>query len=132
MRCIIAGSRDIRDEQLVWSIIELCPFVDEIAIVLSGGQKSTDDKTGQNFGVDYFAERWADKKWLACERYPADWKRHGRAAGPIRNGVMAKNADSLIAIPCGESRGTRDMIRQATAAGLRVWVHEYYLKRLSD
>src|SRR5690606_30354012 len=51
--------------------------------------------------------------------YPADWRRHGRAAGPIRNQEMADaGADLCIAFPGG--RGTADMVRRARAAGIPV------------
>lgn len=51
---------------------------------------------------------------------PADWKKHGKAAGPIRNQSMLTEhkPDLVIAFPLGESKGTRDMIRKAKAAGI--------------
>src|SRR5690606_11824331 len=46
------------------------------------------------------------------EAHPADWQRHGRAAGPIRNQQMVDSgADLVIAFPGG--RGTADLIRRA-------------------
>ena len=53
---------------------------------------------------------------------PADWDRHGRRAGHIRNGVMVRRAQitggSLVAVWDGTSRGTAGAI--AAAARRRV------------
>lgn len=61
------------------------------------------------------------------QRFSADWEKHGKAAGPIRNRDMLKSgADLVIAFRMdGESRGTDDMIAIAVAAGVPVVViHE--------
>jgi len=55
--------------------------------------------------------------------FVADWKKHGRAAGPIRNREMVRLAAHLgvaacIAFPGGA--GTEDCTKQAVAAGLLV------------
>jgi hypothetical protein len=124
LRCIIAGSRHATNRALVFRIIDQCPFRDEIAIVVSGKQRTWDEATRQWHGVDYFGEQWAEENGKPVRRYPADWRTYGKKAGPVRNQKMAENADALIAMPMGESRGTRDMIRRAKAQGLRVWVYE--------
>lgn len=54
------------------------------------------------------------------KRFPADWKSHGRAAGPIRNEPMAEYADGVALFPGG--RGTASMKREAAKRGLRVFV----------
>lgn len=57
--------------------------------------------------------------------FPADWDKHGRAAGPIRNSEMGKFADKLIAFWDGESRGTKHMIDYMTKLGKPVKVILY-------
>ena len=58
---------------------------------------------------------------VSVERHPADWDRHGKGAGPIRNRAMAKSgADRCLAFWDGESRGTLDMITVATKHGIPV------------
>lgn len=69
------------------------------------------------------ADMLCDQHWRAAggivEPHPADWARHGRAAGPIRNQQMAQSGlDLLIAFPGG--RGTADMTRRCAAAGIPV------------
>lgn len=67
----------------------------------------------------------------AIEAFPADWDRHGRAAGPRRNTEMLERVISLRAKgwdvrvlafhdDLQASRGTRDMVSQALAAELHV------------
>ena len=54
--------------------------------------------------------------------FPADWDKHGKAAGPIRNAQMLKEGkpDICLAFPLPGSIGTWDMIRKANAAGIEV------------
>lgn len=110
MRTIIAGSRDLNSYDLVRRAVEECGWTP--TVVLSGTAR----------GVDRMGERWARFRDVPVERYPADWKLHGRGAGAIRNAEMAKHADALIAIWDGTSRGTLHMIRTAERMGLRVHV----------
>jgi hypothetical protein len=36
-------------------------------------------------GVDALGEQWAERHGIPVTRFPADWKRYGRRAGPTRN-----------------------------------------------
>lgn len=81
--------------------------------------------SGHATGADALGERYAQERGLECEQYPADWKTHGRAAGPIRNAQMAEVADALIAFWDGQSRGTANMINLAKSKGLKVAVVRY-------
>jgi hypothetical protein len=110
MRTIIAGGRNIHDYQLVLSAVAESSI--PISVVVSGGAQ----------GVDYLGERYAREEGYPLDVYPADWNKHGRAAGPIRNAEMAENADALIAIWDGQSRGTKNMIEIARKRGLTVYV----------
>lgn len=70
-------------------------------------------------GADRIAREWCICRKVECRGYAADWKRHGRAAGPIRNQRMLDDGkpDLVIAFPGG--RGTADMVRRAIATGIR-------------
>lgn len=57
--------------------------------------------------------------------FPADWNKHGKAAGPILNAEMAEVADALIAFWDGKSRGTANMIQLAKDKGLKVAIVYY-------
>ena len=108
MRTIIAGSRNIFDYDLLLNAIDNCGW--EITEVVSG--------TAQ--GVDKLGEQWARKNNIKLRRFPANWNKHGRAAGPIRNKEMASYAEALIALWDGNSRGTERMIKEAERCGLKV------------
>jgi hypothetical protein len=69
--------------------------------------------------------------WAACmartgrEPHPADWTWLGRRAGPIRNAAMvSKGAGLCIAVHrfLMNSKGTKDCVRQALAAGIPTWL----------
>ncbi len=84
----------------------------EIATVISGVAR----------GADTAAILWAEGRGIPVERYPADWEKYGKKAGPIRNQQMADVADALIALWDGKSRGTRDMIeRMANKPTIIYW-----------
>jgi hypothetical protein len=52
--------------------------------------------------------------------YRANWKAHGKAAGPIRNQRMLDEAKPELVIAFPGGRGTADMVRRAEAAGVPV------------
>jgi hypothetical protein len=67
-----------------------------------------------------FRDSW-DRKWVAIEAYPADWKGNGRAAGPIRNQEMLDSGvDYVVGFhnDIENSRGTKDMLRRCAKAGV--------------
>ena len=113
MKVIIAGSRQIDDEELVHSIIEQTGL--QITEVVSGNAK----------GVDTFGQHYAQKHGVAIVRFAPEWKRYKKAAGPIRNRQMAEYADALIAIPDKNSKGTWDMIKKMKKLGKKVFVYTF-------
>ncbi len=113
MRVIIAGSRETSD-----ALAEVAAAMVDAGLALS----ATEILSGCSGNVDKAGEHWAEQRGVPVTPYQAHWKLHGKAAGPIRNEAMARNADALIAIWDGRSRGTGDMIAQAIRRGLPVWV----------
>lgn len=71
-------------------------------------------------GADECAWRWACKHFVPDRAFPADWERHGRAAGPIRNRKMLEEGKPHLVIAFPGGRGTHDMVQQAKTAGLPV------------
>jgi hypothetical protein len=112
MKVIIAGSRSITQMQHVIDAIDASGWRDHIREVVSGNAR----------GVDRLGEIWAVQHGLPFRAFPADWDKHGKAAGMIRNRTMAEYADGLIAIWNGDSRGTRNMVTLARAQSLEVFV----------
>jgi len=76
--------------------------------------------SGNAPGADRLAEAWAAKRGVAVQTFPANWKSHGRAAGPKRNAEMLKigKPDLIIAFPGGT--GTAHMVTIARQAGIDV------------
>lgn len=112
MKIIIAGSRTITDYNAVLQAICNSPSSFAITEVVSGVAA----------GPDRLGEQFAEEAQLPIKRFPADWQKHGRGAGYIRNTEMARYADGLIAVWDGKSNGTRHMIRTMEALGKLVHV----------
>lgn len=75
-------------------------------------------------GADSAAGGIATGLGLVERCYFADWKKHGKKAGPLRNQEMIDDGkpDMVIAFWDAMSRGTLDMITRAKRAGLPVEV----------
>ncbi len=71
-------------------------------------------------GADSAAVDFATVNFCKLEEYPADWKRHGRSAGYIRNKQMLVEGkpDLVVAFPGG--KGTAMMVELANGAGIKV------------
>jgi hypothetical protein len=111
VKTIIAGSRDIEDYGWVCAAVEESGFT--VTEVVSGGAH----------GVDHQGERWGHYRDIPVKVFPADWKKYGKGAGPVRNRQMADYAEALIAVWDGASKGTENMIREAKARDLKVFVY---------
>jgi len=112
MRVIIAGSRKIRDFQVVSDAIKESGF--EITEVVSGCA----------IGVDTNGEIWASLNKIPVKKFRAEWDLYGKKAGVIRNTMMAQYAEALIAVWDGKSHGTKHMIDYAREIGLKVFLKE--------
>ncbi len=111
----VAGPRDYNNWHSVMTHMDLMyPDGDGIRRVITGGAT----------GVDRLAERWANSHGLDVVKYYPDWTQHGRAAGPLRNRAMARDADHVVAFWDWKSRGTLSMINEAlkndTITSLRI------------
>lgn len=115
MKLIIAGSRSTPHPDAVKQVKNameaIRPYVPAITCILQGGAR----------GIDAAAKGYLGNKYTV-KTYPALWHKHGRSAGPIRNGEMAKEADCLLAIWDGVSRGTGNMVRWMIAEGKPVFI----------
>jgi hypothetical protein len=70
---------------------------------------------------DEIADLWAFNKDRSARSFHADWDRHGKKAGFIRNSKMIDEKPALVLAGWnGTSNGTLDTIRKATKAGIPV------------
>lgn len=113
MKTIIAGSRDA---QLSMS--------DLFSIIEKAGFPITEVVSGNSGNIDKLGEQWAKGVKLPITQFNAAWQAYGSSAGPRRNRQMADYAEALIAIWDGKSRGTLNMIKEATKRKLTVYVHQ--------
>lgn len=112
LRVLICGSRDWTDYERIYAILEgIAPYV---ACVIEGEAR----------GADSLARRAAESLGIPVLKFPADWNKHGRAAGPIRNQQMLDEGkpNRVLAFQLHNSSGTTDMIRRAKKAGIFVEV----------
>lgn len=130
MKVIIAGSRTVNDYKLVCKAISLSGFADQITEVVSGGANGV-DKCGEiyakshNLDCKVFPVRWEDLTVAgAVIRKRKDGREYNLLAGYNRNKEMANYADALIAISKDGSKGTANMIEEATQRGLKVYIYE--------
>lgn len=72
-------------------------------------------------GGDRFAEKIAKDKQIPIKIYYAQWDKHGKAAGFIRNSDIAKDANILIALVSGNRKGgTEDTIKKVEKMGKEI------------
>lgn len=112
MRILVTGSRDWPDPATVETAIE--SYLDDAGaldvVIVHGGCPT---------GADAFADAYARRMGWTVEVHPADWARYGKGAGPVRNQEMVDaGAAVCLAFVMPDSRGTRDCMGRATAAGI--------------
>lgn len=108
-RVLVTGSRTFTDTTVIRDALA-AQWGDGTAVLVTGA-------------CPRGADRLAEQCWTAwggrVERHPADWSRHGRAAGFRRNTHMvAAGADVCLAFLHGPSRGTRHTAELATRSGI--------------
>ena len=108
MRVLFCGSRYFNDRELMVREFDRLPSAD--LVVIHGVAWN---------GADKLADTIALERGLHVEGYPADWKTHGKAAGPMRNQRMLDEGhpDLVLAFPLQGSKGTWDMVNRARKAG---------------
>lgn len=116
MKIAVVGNRATSRTPLAWKntvrstvfeVVKALARRDTNIVIVSGGAP----------GVDTWAEEAADLYGLAKSIHPAKWDELGRAAGPIRNALIVQEADRMIAVWDGVSRGTQSSVTLMQAAG---------------
>lgn len=108
--CVIAGSRDITDYEIVKKAVAESGF--EFNEVVSGLAD----------GVDSLGEQYAKDHGLDINGAPADWDTHGKKAGILRNIEMGDYAKKAIVIIKNNSRGSTHMAEYMTKLGKPVHI----------
>lgn len=104
MKIVVAGSRTIQDEARIRSRIHT--ILNEMKI------EATEIVSGKAVGPDLIGETYAVMFSIPIKEMPANWNKHGKAAGPMRNRQMAEYADMAIVFWDGMSAGSKNMIEE--------------------
>ena len=102
-RLVVAGSRDFNDYTLLSAELDK----------LLAGKTNITIVSGTARGADRLGERYAAEHNLRIERFPAEWEKYHKGAGPIRNMKMVQSADAVIVFWDNESSGTKNIIECA-------------------
>jgi hypothetical protein len=117
-RILITGSREWQDEALLRDALDT-------AWGALGGDPETVVVSGGAWGADEMCQTWAAIHGLQVERHPAEWSKHGKRAGFVRNAEMvALGADLCVAFIYGGSNGATMTANLAEKAGIPTWRYE--------
>ena len=97
MKLLIAGSRGILD-------FDLSPYVSEkVDLIISGGAD----------GIDSVAEKYADEHNIPKQIFLPEYVKYGKAAPIVRNRQMVDEADEVLVVWDGRSKGSLSTINYA-------------------
>ena len=117
-RVAVVGGREFTDKDYMFHALDV--FRDKYGIghIVSGGAK----------GADTLAESYAKSRCIPYTVYPADWDKNGKIAGYMRNELIVKDSEIVLAFPTKNSKGTWDTIARAEKYEIRVFVLDKYCK----
>lgn len=120
VRVLVCGSREWRDMAFTTIVLAGIQRLHKPPYVLIHGDAR---------GADRCAAASARDLGWEVEAFPADWRGHGKAAGPIRNKLMLADGhpNVVIAFKDGfdwtlQRGGTENMVRLANEAGVLTYV----------
>lgn len=100
----IVGSREFKALHLVTALVR--EVVDHCSEIVTG------DASGVDAAVELAA---GGRRRSVLTVLRADWDKHGKRAGMMRNHKLVQSIDVLIAFWDGSSPGTKDVIARARA-----------------
>ena len=114
-RLAVVGSRNFDDFDLFVRIMDRLRLVKEIDAIITGGAR----------GVDSMAEHYAEVNEIPFVVHQADWDKHGKGAGYIRNQTIWDDSDMGLAIWDGESKGTEHSFKIAGKQEKQLLIFNY-------
>lgn len=118
LKLIVAGGRDFNDYGNVYQALQALAnglYKDYAISIVSGMAR----------GADALGYRFAIENQVQVYTFPADWDKHGKRAGFMRNTQMGVFADVLLAFWDGKSKGTKHMIDRMHALNKPVHIIRY-------
>lgn len=115
MRVLVTGDRNYKRMDIIER--ELKKFPSD-TIIIHGAAPGADTLTG------FIAERIGLKVINDGKGFPAEWKRYGKGAGPVRNQQMIDEGKSDLILAfhddIKDSKGTKNMINKGIKARKKV------------
>lgn len=120
-RILICGDRNWTDVKAIAKVMR--GFDPHTSILICGMAR----------GADRISYQLAKGTGWRVMEFPADWDKHGRAAGPIRNAEMLTVGKPELVIAFHDdldnSKGTANMVKIAKRAGVRVRLVRHKVQR---
>lgn len=114
MKVLVTGDRNWTDKGTIHSVLSKLQKLGYTELI-----------EGEARGADTIARNEALKLgYPIVSKYPAQWNRYGRGAGPIRNRQMLDEGKPDLVVwfhrNLAESKGTKDMVNYAISRGVHV------------
>lgn len=115
MRLVVTGDREWSDEITVAKVLTGMMQLGVTTLI-----------HGDCRGLDKMAGEWGELLGMKVEKFPAEWTKYGRAAGPLRNQQMINEGHPTIAVAfhndLKRSRGTKDMVTRLKKAKIKTFL----------
>jgi hypothetical protein len=110
MRVLVCGGRDYADARTLNEVLDALHRETPITRLIHGAAR----------GADLLAAAWAFSRNVPAGAFRAEWSKHGKSAGFIRNARMLRDGrpELVVAFPGG--KGTAHMVKLARDAGVAV------------
>jgi len=119
MRILICGDRNWDDYVAVRDTLKVFKETLGISCIIEG----------EASGADSFGRIAAEELGIPVEKYPANWTKYDKGAGPIRNQQMLDEGKPVLVLAfhdkLQESKGTKDMVLRSQKAGIKT-IHYYH------
>jgi hypothetical protein len=107
-RVLVCGGRDFSDAAWLARILDHLHDASPFELLIHGGAR----------GADTLAGNWAKARGVPVQVFRADWDKHGKVAGILRNKQMLEEGKPSLVVGFPGGRGTADMMRRTAEAGV--------------
>lgn len=111
MRVLVCGGRNWTDKGAVYRALDTINRVYGIDVVIEGSAQ----------GADRMAGFWARKHRIINIKFHAEWKKHGKQAGRIRNQEMLAVGGPALVVAFPGGKGTAHMVSIAREARVQIF-----------
>jgi hypothetical protein len=109
-KVLVTGSRRYTDRVHVFAVLDAIRAEKGELHIIHGDQT----------GADEIALEWARARYQLHSGLPANWPKHGKPAGPIRNADMLNEFQPELVVAFPGGKGTSSMKNLAIRAGVPV------------